>query len=99
MDFFVVFVQGEVFNRTIKQIEGDNVSAMEVGSALNVLTESLEERKNSKFLSMAVKNEIAKVARAASHEITVTKEGECETTDAFFGSYLILYIHVKLNSR
>lgn len=55
---------------------------MEVGSALNILMESLEVRKNNKFLSMALQNEIQKVGAVDEF---VTKERVLETTDAFYG--------------
>lgn len=56
---------------------------MEVVSALNVFIESLEERKNSKFLSTAVQNEMKKIA--ADEAVCVAKELACEPTDEFSG--------------
>lgn len=86
----------------MKQIEGDNICAMEVGSALNILMESLEERKNSKFLSTAVKNEITKVAVELTND--VMKERVCERdavceTDAVRGVYLNLIYFCEIEFK
>lgn len=55
---------------------------MEVGHALNVFVESLEDRKNNNFLSMSVQKEIEK---AAVEDDTVTKESLYMTTKPFYG--------------
>lgn len=68
----------------MKLIEGDSVSAMEVGHALNVFVESLESRKKNNFLSTAVQKEIE---RTAIDDETVTKERVLITARPFYGSY------------
>lgn len=68
----------------MKLIEGDSVSAMEVGHALNVFVESLESRQKNSFLSTAVQKEIE---RAAIDDDTVTKERVLIAARPFYGSH------------
>lgn len=66
----------------MKQIEGDDVSAMEVAHAINVFIEFLEERKKNNYLSTAVKKEIDKVAAECD---TASREQVLITTKLFYG--------------
>lgn len=76
-------LQAALFNRTVKQIEGDDISAMEVGHAMNVFIESLQERKENQYLSSAVTKEIERVA--VECDSSVSKERVLTTTTLFYG--------------
>lgn len=67
----------------MKLIEGDNVSAMETGHALNTFIETLEQRKKNKFLSSAVQTEVEKVGATCR---TVSKNRVLATAETFYGS-------------
>lgn len=82
------FLQAMLFNRTVKQIEGDNVSAMEVSCAINVFIEHLEDRKKSNFLSTSVVKEIEK---AAAEDNTVSKQRVLNTAKLFYGKFRACY--------
>lgn len=60
---------------------------MEVGHALNVFMESLEQRRDNSFLSTAVQNEIEAVA---VNDASVTKERVLLTTKTFYGLFFKL---------
>lgn len=66
---------------------------MEVGHALHVFMESIEERKNSNFLSIAVQKEIEK---ASFDDDTVTKERLQMTTKPFYGLFSFFFFPLNL---
>lgn len=66
----------------MKLIEGDNISGMEVGHALNVFVESLEDRKTNKFLSSIMQKEIEN-----SIDEHVSKDLALMITTSFYGLY------------
>lgn len=66
---------------------------MEVGHALHVFMESIEERKNSNFLSMAIQKELE---RAAIDDDTVTKERVQMTTNLFYGLFSFFFFPFNL---
>lgn len=70
-------------------MEGDNISAMEMGITVANLIESLETRKQNKFLSIAVQNEIEYLNE---NHVEVTKDAILMTASAFYGkSFLLIY--------
>lgn len=82
------FVQAALFNRTVKMIEGDDISATEVGGAITLFIQALKERKNDKYLTAAVRAEIQRAA-VVDATVTITRvlevaEAECSTVCIFF---------------
>jgi hypothetical protein len=74
----------------VLKVEGDNISAMEMGITVANLIESLETRKQNKFLSIAVQNEIENLNE---NHVVVTKDAILMTASAFYGkSFLWLYL-------
>lgn len=78
----MIILQAVLFNRIVKQIEGDTVSAMEVGHSINDFIDIITARKRNNYLSTTVAKEIDLIATT---NVRVSRKVVLQTTNAFYG--------------
>lgn len=93
LDLFTLNIttQAELFENTVRKIEGDSITAIEVLKHLNILQAELKARKEDQFLSTLASEERRTLMQAGHHAHID------QICNEFYGKKLLLFLFIKLN--